>query len=82
MPAALRQQGQAQYRLCPVAKVYPDSKGVVRTVDVQLRPQDSMEPLLPYRLKPLTVLKTGVHHLVLIQATKDFPKPKVKEEED
>ena len=69
-----------KYRLCRVAEVYPDGEGVVRTVDVHLRPQDSREPLLPYRPKPLTVLKTGVQRLVLIQAAEDLPQAENGEE--
>ena len=57
--------------------VYPDSEGVVWTVDVHLRPQDNRDTLLPYKPKPLTVLQMGVQ----CQA-EDLPKPEVEEEND
>ena len=48
------------FRLCRVVKVKKDKKGVVRTAQVQLRPRDSREKLLPYKSKKPTVQETGV----------------------
>ena len=56
----------AVYRYCKVYKVYPDVHGVVREVDVQLRPRRANEALLPYRGKELTSMRVAVQRLVLI----------------
>lgn len=64
---------KADYRLCRVNQTYPDEKGLVRTVDVEMRPRDSRDKSLPYVPKTLKVLKTGVNRLVMITPVEEIP---------
>ena len=57
---------QGKYRYCRVVSVHPDEHGVVRTVEVSLRPRNRGEKSLPYRSKPVEVMTVGVQRLVLI----------------
>ena len=52
----LRYDGRIKdtYRMCRVISVKSDKSGIVRTADVQLRPRDSREALLPYKPKQST----------------------------
>ena len=56
------------YRLGIITKVFPDSCGRVRTVEVSFRKRDKREPLREYRSKPLTSEKVGVQRLSLISS--------------
>ena len=64
----LRYDGRIKdtYRMCRIAAVKEDEHGVVRTVEVQMRPRDSRDALLPYRSKQPILQQTGVQRLVLI----------------
>ena len=56
------------YRLAKVMQVYPDVKGLVRTVQVGYRRKDRREKLEIYKSKPLSLEKVGVQRLALLQA--------------
>ena len=60
------QLGGADYRICKVSEVFPDSQGVVRTVAIVSRPRDAREKSLPYVHKDLKTQKVSVQRLVLI----------------
>ena len=57
--------GRADYRMCKVKEVERDEKGLVRTVQILMRPRDSREKSLPYKAykedeldkKPMAVQK-------------------------
>ena len=49
-----------------MVSVQPDEHGVVRTVEVCLRPRNRGEKCLPYRSKPAEVMTVGIQRLVLI----------------
>ena len=51
--------------------VKTDDEGLVRTVEIGLRPQDKREPALPYKLKDLQKMGVGVKRLVLIQPSEE-----------
>ena len=55
-----------KYRLARVQEIHPDSKGVVRTVTIGLRPRHAKEGALPYRHKPLTEFVVGIQRLIVI----------------
>ena len=55
------------YRLALVTKVFPDEKGLVRTVQISFRKRNSREPANVYKSKPLASEKVGVQRLSLIQ---------------
>ena len=59
------------YRLARVVKVYPDSKGLVRTVDVVYRKKDVREKKDEYRSKPLTREQVSVQRLSLLVREKE-----------
>ena len=67
-----RKVGKGDYRLCRVAEVHPDKKGLVRTVTVAFRPISSKEKSLPYLPKDLTKMKVGINRLVLICPAEDI----------
>ena len=56
----------ADYRMCRVTETYEDANGLVRTVQVALRPRDKREPLLPYSHKDLITMTVPVQRLVLL----------------
>ena len=56
------------YRLAKVTKVFPDDRGIVRTVEVSFRKRDRREKPEVYRSKPLVTEKIGVQRLALLQA--------------
>ena len=56
----------AQFRLCRISKCYPDQHGLVRTVDVIVRPRDKREGLLPYKPKQPLTMTVPIQRLVLI----------------
>ena len=59
--------GKGDYRLCKVETVEKDLKGLVRTVEVLMRPRDSREKSLPYKSKQMVMMKVPVQRLVLIE---------------
>ena len=56
------------YRLAKICEVFPDDKGLVRTVRVQYRKKDIRESKEVYRYKPLTEEKVAVQRLQLISS--------------
>ena len=56
------------YRLAKVMQVYPDVKGLVRTVQVGYRRKDRREKPEIYKSKPLSLEQVGVQRLALLQA--------------
>ena len=65
------QLGKGRYILCRVVAVFPDDNQLVRTVEIEYRPQDSREPTLPYKSKQLIRQKTSVQKLCLISKAAD-----------
>ena len=57
-----------EYRLARVLEVYPDSKGLVRTVKVGYRRRDKREGSDVYWKKPLVEEKVAVQRLAMLQA--------------
>ena len=55
------------YRLAMVTGVFPDKKGLVRTVKVSYRKKMKNEAPEVYRSKPLVEEKVGVQRLALLQ---------------
>ena len=58
---------KGDYKLCKVLEVETDSKGLVRTVFVGFRPQNSRDKSLPYRSLTLQKLRVGVNRLILLE---------------
>ena len=56
------------YRLAMVTEVFPDERGIVRTVRVSYRKRDRREKPEVYRSKPLVTEIIGVQRLALLQA--------------
>ena len=56
------------YRLARVLEVYPDSKGLVRTVKVGFRRRDKREKSEEYWKKPLVEEIVAIQRLALLQA--------------
>ena len=69
-----RKVGKADYRLCRVKDVDLDSKGLVRTVRVLMRPRDRREASLPYKSKNMITLELPVQRLVLISSAEEAEK--------
>ena len=63
---------KGKYIVCRIKEAYPDEKGLVRTVLIQYRPQDSREKSLPYVSKDLKEERISVQRLVLIVRAKDI----------
>ena len=62
------------YRLARVVKVFPDERGIVRSVEVAYRKRNKREKVEDYRSKPLVTEKIGVQRLALLQASgEDLP---------
>ena len=61
------------YRLVKVVQVFPDKRGLIRTVKVAYRRKDSREKPEVYRSKPLTEEEVGVQRLALLQAAGEEP---------
>ena len=68
--------GAPTFRLCRVEKVYPDKAGLVRTVQVALRPRDARERSLPYVSKDLWRTDVSIQRLVMVipKELQDNPK--------
>ena len=55
--------------------MFPDDQGVVRTVNVKMRPRDNRDKALPYKAKAPVVMNVGVQRLVLIVPAEDIEVP-------
>ena len=55
------------YRIARVSKVFPDEKGLVRTVEIEFRPRNKREPARVYASKPLTKEVVHVQKLSMLQ---------------
>ena len=60
-----------EYRLARVLEVYPDSKGLVRTVKVGYRKRDKREGAEVFWKKPLTEERIAVQRLAKLQAVNE-----------
>ena len=69
-----RKVGKADYRLCRVKDVDHDTKGLVRTVRVLMRPRDKREKTLPYKSKNMITLELPVQRLVMICSAEEVEK--------
>ena len=63
---------KSDYRYCRISEVFPDEEGVVRTVNVKLRPRDKRDNNMPYKYKAPVIMEVGVQRLVLIVANEDI----------
>ena len=68
-----KQLGKDAYRLCVVKEVEFDSKELVRTCHVGMRPRDAREATLPYKSKKLVIMKVPVQRLVVICPVDQIP---------
>ena len=59
------------YRIARVLEVFPDGKGLVRTVRVAYRRRDKREPVYLYWKKPLVQEVVAVQRLAVLQASGD-----------
>ena len=59
------------YRIARVLEVFPDGKGLVRTVRVAYRRRDKREPVHLYWKKPLVQEVVAVQRLAVLQASSD-----------
>ena len=66
--------GPGEYRYGRVSATKPDEKGIVRTVEVSMRPRDSREPVLPYKSKKLIQVELPVQRLVLLHPAAELHK--------
>ena len=66
-----KKYGPDAYRYCRVTKTFPDHLGLVRSVEVILRPRRVDEAVLPYLSKPPNVLKVSVQRLVLLSPVEE-----------
>ena len=55
-----------QFCLCRVAKVFPDEDGVVRTVEITMRPRHSSDKAGKYVAKPAVAIRTAVQRLAVL----------------
>ena len=69
------------YRIAKVIKVYPDQKGLIRTVRVAYRKRDKREPTEVYWKKRLTEEDVAIQRLSILQAAGEgFPKGGIADE--
>ena len=61
------------YRLVRVVQVFPDERGLIRTVKVAYRRKDRREKPEVYKSKPLAEEEVGVQRLALLQAAGEEP---------
>ena len=64
-------QMKDDYRIAKVLEVFPDDKGLVRTVRVVYRRRDRREPKMVYWKKPLVQEVVAVQRLAVLQAAND-----------
>ena len=62
--------GKPMFRLCRITQVFPDEKGDVRTVEIELRPRDTRERPLPYIPKDNKPMVMSVQRLALLYSTR------------
>ena len=55
------------YRIAKVTKLFPDQKGLVRTVEISYRRRNKKESAAIYKVKPLVTEKVHVQKLSLLQ---------------
>ena len=55
------------YRIAKVTKLFPDQKGLVRTVEISYRRRNKKESADIYKVKPLVTEKVHVQKLSLLQ---------------
>ena len=56
------------YRLAKITKVFPDKKGLVRTVEITYRRRNKKEPAAILKVKPLVTEEVHVQKLSLLQS--------------
>ena len=56
------------YRIAKITKVFPDKKGLVRTVEISFRRKNKKESVSVYRAKPLVTEQVHVQKLSLLQS--------------
>ena len=68
------------YRLAKVVNVFPDERGIVRSVEISYRKRNKREKPDEYKSRPLTTEKIGVQRLALLQAAgEELPTGEVDE---
>ena len=55
------------YRIARVSQVFPDQRGLVRTVEIKFRRRNKKEPITTLKVKPLTSEIVHVQKLSLLQ---------------
>ena len=63
--------GPGKYKLCRVIKTFLDSRGLVRSAEILLRPTRSNEPPRTYKPTKMTTMIVGIQRLVLIVRNED-----------
>ena len=63
--------GPGNYKLCRVIKTFLDSRGLVRSAEILLRPTRSNEPPRTYKPTKMTTMIVGIQRLVLIVRNED-----------
>ena len=56
------------YRIAKITEVFPDKKGLVRTVEITYRKRNKKEQATSYKIKPLVTEKVHVQKLSLLQS--------------
>ena len=56
------------YRIAKISKVFPDKKGLVRTVEITYRRRNRKEPAASFKVKPLVNEEVHVQKLSLLQS--------------
>lgn len=56
------------YRIAKVTNVFPDSKGLVRTLEISYRRRNKREPAASYKVKPLVTEEVHVQRLSLLHS--------------
>ena len=57
---------KGDYRLCRITETFPDGKGVVRKVEIEMRPRDKRDASLPYKSKTLVRQIVTIQRLVFL----------------
>jgi hypothetical protein len=58
--------GTRKFQIGRITRVMPDNNGVVRTVEIEMRPRNARETLLPYKSKVLVRQTVTIQRLVLL----------------
>ena len=56
------------YRIARVTKVFPDKKGLVRTVEITYRKRNKKESAATFKIKPLVTEQVHVQKLSLLHS--------------